>query len=222
LTRSAHVVVAVALIALTACAAPPPDPAAILGRAADDLAAATTLRFTLSHEGKPVTLDPTTGAAFTAATGEYRAPDRVHAKMKVVLGPTLLSLDALWVPDGVFVTDPFFGQYRKLPVRLAFDAAALLGRDGVPAILRKLKSLTLVGTETVDGTEALHIRGSADGAELRALTGGALLEGTHTVDVWVDKARSRIIRVVDQGPADGGTWTLELSGYGDPVEITGP
>ena len=74
--------IALLLIAFqAACAAPPPDPAAILGRAADDLAAAQTFRFALTREGPPALLDPVTGATFSQATGEYRSPDRVHARL---------------------------------------------------------------------------------------------------------------------------------------------
>ena len=220
--RSVRGAIALAVIALlAACASPPPDPAAILGRAADDLVAAKSLRFSLTREGPPSPLDPVTGATFSQATGEYSAPDRVHAKLKVLIGGLLLAIDALWLAEGVFVTDPITGRYRKLPAGAAFDAPALFQRDGAAATLRGLRNASLVGTETGDGTDALHIRGTADGAQLRALSGGVLVEGTHTVDVWVEKERSRLLRVNDQEPG-GGLWKLELSGFGEPVEIGRP
>lgn len=204
-----------------ACAAPPPDPAALLGRAADDLAAAQTLRFALTREGPAATLDPITGARFAQATGEHRAPDQVHARLKLLLGGALFSVDALWLPEGTFVTDPITGRYRKLDAATAFDARAIFGRDGAAGTLRRLRDVTLVGTEPLDGIDAHHIRGAADGAELRALSGGVLAEGKHTVDVWIDTARSRLLRVQDHDPG-GGSWTLDLSAFGEPVEIGRP
>lgn len=214
--------IALLLIAFqAACASPPPDPAAILGRAADDLGAAETFRFALTREGPPALLDPVTGATFSQATGEYRSPDRVHARLKVVIGSFLVAVDALWLPEGVFVTDPVTGRYASPPAGAAFDAAALFRSDGAAAILRGLRDVSLVGAETVDGTDAYHIRGTADGVQLRALSAGGLVQGTHTVDVWVDKGRSRVLRVNDREPA-GGVWTLELSDFGGPVEIGRP
>ena len=215
-------VIALLLIAFQAtCASPPPDPAAIIGRAADDLVAAQTFRFVLTREGPPTLLDPVTGATFSQATGEYRSPDRVHARLKVVVGSFLVAVDALWLPEGVFVTDPVTGRYAAAPAGTTFDAAALFRRDGAAAILRGLRDVSLVGAETVDGTDAHHIRGSADGVNLRALSGGVLVEGTHTVDVWVDKGRSRVLRVNDREPG-GGVWKLELSDFDKPVEIGRP
>lgn len=214
-------VAALALALVAACAAPPPDPATILARAADDLAAAPTLRFDLTREGAPVPLDPLTGATFTQATGEYRAPDRVHARVKAIAGSFILSLDALWLPDGVFVTDPLSGTYRRLAGAAAFDAAALFRKDGAPQVLRGLQRPTLVGTESVNGADAYHVRGGADGILLRPLSGGVLVEGGHTVDVWIDKARSRVLMVRDLEPG-GGAWKLELSAFGEPVEIARP
>lgn len=214
--------IALLLVAFQAtCSAPPPDPVAILGRAADDLIAAETFRFALTREGPPTVLDPVTGATFSQATGEYRSPDRVHARLNVALGSFLVAVDALWLPEGVFVTDPFTGRYVAAPAGATFDAAALFRSTGAAAILRGLRDVSLVGAESVDGTDAYHIRGSAEGARLRALSGGVIVEGTHTVDVWVDKGRSRVLRVYDREPG-GGVWKLDLSDVGKPVEIVRP
>ncbi|MEK7861370.1 MAG: LppX_LprAFG lipoprotein, partial [Chloroflexota bacterium] len=125
-------------------------------------------------------------------------------------------------PDGFYSSNPFTGTFEKLPAAPGFDPAALL-RNEIPALLRsELRSVTLVGTEKIGAADAYHVRAEADGAKLRALTGGLVVPGVHTVDLWIDGATSRIVRLVDVEPGGVAGWRLELSGSDKPVEIKAP
>lgn len=212
----------VLLVAAGGCAAPPPDPTRLLGQAADNALRVSTLRFTLTREGAPVLLDPATGTRFSEASGEYRAPDRVRAKAKVSLGGFIATIEIVWVPEGVYASDPLSGAFVRLRSVPALDPAALFGPAGVASVLRDgVRNPTLVGTEKIDDTDAYHLRGEVDGARLRVLTGGVAVEGTHKVDIWIDRARLRVVRLHDLEPPGSG-WQLDLSDYGAPVEIQAP
>ena len=86
----------------------------------------------------------------------------------------------------------------------------------------ELRSVTLVGTEKIGAADAHHVRAEADGAKLRALTGGVVVPGVHTVDLWIDAATSQLVRLVDTEPGVVAGWRLELSGSDKPVEIKAP
>lgn len=209
-------------VAAAACAAPPPSPTALVERAAAKTAALNTVAFDLVRVGEPVLLDPGRGILFSAAAGEYQAPDRVRARVKIAAAGAVLTVDMLWLPDGFYSSNPFTGTFEKLPAVPGFDPAALL-RTEIPALLRtELRNLTLVGSEKVGAADAHHVRAEADGAKLRALTGGVVVPGTHTVDLWIDVATSQLVRLADTEPGGAAGWRLELSGSDKPVEIKAP
>ncbi len=217
----------IATLLFASCTPPPPPPPTateILDAAAKKTAGASSLRFALLRTGDPVTLDATTGTKFSEASGEFRAPDRVHAKVKVLTPGAVLTLDFLWLPEGTYATNPFTGAYAKLPAATAFDPTAMLGPTGMPNTLRaEMQKLTLVGKEKVGAADAHHIRGEVDGSKLKALTGGVVVVGAHTVDVWIDAASSYIIRITAAEPGGAAAgWRLELSDFDKPVEIKGP
>ena len=214
---------AAALLCVTAaaCAAPPPSPTALVERAAAKTAALNTVALDLVRVGEPVLLDPGRGILFSAAAGEYQAPDRVRARVKIAAAGAVLTVDMLWLPEGFYSSNPFTGTFEKLAAP-GFDPAALL-RNESPALLRsELRSLTLVGTEKIGAADAYHVRFEADGAKLRALTGGLVVPGVHTVDLWIDVATSQIVRLADAEPGGVAGWRPELSRADKPVEIYAP
>lgn len=209
-------------VVVAACAAPPPSPTALVEQAAAKTAALKSVAFDLVRVGEPVLLDPGSGVRFSAAAGEYQAPDRVRARVKIAAAGTVLTLEMLWLPEGFYSANPFSGAFEKQPTAPGFDPAALV-RSEIPALLRsELRNVTLVGKEKVGAADAYHVRAEADGAKLRALTGGAVVPGTHTVDVWIDVATSQLVRLVDTEPGGVAGWRLELSGSDKPVEIKAP
>ena len=208
-------------VAAAACAAPPPSPAALVEQAAAKTAALKSVAFDLVRVGEPVLLDPGRVVLFSAASGEYQARDRVRARVKIVAAGTVLTVEMLWLPEGFYSSNPFTGTFEKLAAP-GFDPPALL-RNEIPALLRsELRSVTLVGTEKIGTADAYHVRAQADGAKLRALTGGVVVPGVHTVDLWIDIATSQIVRLVDTEPDGAAGWRLELSGADKPVEIKAP
>ncbi len=206
-----------------ACAPPAPTAIELLERAAQKVASASSVHFTLVRVGDPVVLDRTAGLSFTEATGDLKAPDRVRAKAKVISPLGAATLDVLWLPEGAFVSNPFTGGFTQLPTRPTFDPSVLLGGEGIPGILRSsVRNATIVGTEKAGGVDAHHIRADADGAKLSALTGGVVISGTHRVDVWIDAATSQVVRLVAAEPGGAASWRLDLSDYDRPVEIGKP
>ena len=139
----------------------------------------------------------------------------------------MLSVEVIWLPEAVYASNPLTGGFAQADPPPPFNAAAIFGADGLPGVLQTgMTNVTLVGKETPDdlGVETYHLRGEADGAKLKALTGGVIVEGTHTVDVWMEVATSHILRLHDAEPGGEGMngWMLDLSDFDEPVEIKAP
>lgn len=215
--------VAVVFVLVITCAPPAPTATELLEKAAQKVASARSVHFTLVRVGDPILLDRTAGLSFTEATGDLQLPDRVRAKAKVISPIGAATLDVLWLPEGAFVSNPFTGGFTQLPTRPAFDPSVMLGAEGIPGILRSnVRNATIVGTEKAGGVDAHHVRAEADGAKLSALTGGVVISGTHRIDVWIDAATSQLIRLTAAEPGGAASWRLDLSDYDKPVEIGKP
>src|SRR5262245_37419751 len=132
-----------------------------LNRAADAILKLKSAQFTLTREGTPAFLDEKTGVTFTIAQCSYAAPDRVSCNVKVSnKSGTILQLTRVWVPEGTFQSNPLTRQFGKAPADATFNGAVLFARAGIPAILQtSVQKPQLVGTETINGKSALHLKG---------------------------------------------------------------
>jgi hypothetical protein len=202
---------------------PTPSPAEILSAAGDAVLAMKSARFTLLREGQPAVFDPGTGMSFSEASGEYQAPDRVHAQVKVSLFGNTLQIEIYWLPEGVFLSNPLTRQFEPAPEDLGFDGAALFGADGMPAVLKEgIQNPQRVGTETIEDVQTIHVSGEADGAVLAPLTAGELQSGTmYPVDVWVDMGTFVPVRLHVAEP-DGNGWLIDLYDIDAEIEIQLP
>ena len=217
---------------LTACAAPPaptptpiptPTPQERLDRGAQAMLDMQSAKFTLIREGEPATLDPSLGLTFSEARGAYQAPDRVEATIKVGLLGNVLEIQMLWLPEGDYMTNPLTQTFLPTPPELSFDVAALFSAEGFPQVLQTgIQQAEFVASEDLEGTDADHLRGEADGATLAPLTAGALAPGVlYPIDIWMEQSTGNLLRVHITEPSDNG-WLIDLFDIDIPVEISSP
>lgn len=202
---------------------PTPTPDQLLDRAAEAFLALQSAQFRLAREGAPAVLDQATGLTFSEATGQYQAPDRVGAKVKASAFGAVLEIEARWVPEGAFLSNPLTGQFGAAPADLALNGPALFGAGGIPAVLRDgLQNPVLAGSETLNSVAVYRLQAQADGAQLAALTAGALTTGTlYPVEIWMEQASGNLVRLHVAEP-DGNGWAIDLFGYNEPVTIVAP
>jgi hypothetical protein len=202
---------------------PTPSPAELLAKSADAVLAMKSARFKITREGAPVVLDPQTNMSFTEITGEYQAPDRVSALIKVSLLGNVLQIQILYLPEGNFITNPLTQQLEPAPANLAFDGAALFRSGGIPAVLRTgIQNARLAGEETIEDVKTIHIGGEADGAVLAPLSAGALQSGTlYPVDIWMEISTYNLVRIHIAEP-DGNGWLIDVFDVNATIEIKAP
>ena len=195
-----------------------------LNAAADAILNLKSAQFSLKREGTPAFLDEKNGITFTLAECSYAAPDRVSCNVKISLkNGNILQLTRVWVPEGVFQTNPLTRQFGKAPADASFNGAALFAKTGIADILRTAtRNPQLVGKEKLQGKDTLHLKGEVSGEKLNPLVGSTLKpEFMHPVDMWMEEKSSRPVQVHVSEP-EGNGWLIELFAINEPVDIPTP
>jgi hypothetical protein len=195
-----------------------------LNRAADAIRALKSARFSLKREGTPAVLDEKNGVTFTVADCVYSAPDRVSCDIKVSLkNGTILQLTRVWVPEGTFQSNPLTRQFGKVPPDSNFNGVALFAKTGISDILKTaIQKPQVVGRETIQNRETLHLKGEVSGRKLNPLMGSTLkLELTYPVDLWMDEKSAAPAQIHITEP-EGNGWLIDLSGTDEPISIPTP
>ena len=197
---------------------------AYLNAAATAVLNLKSAQFSLKREGPPAFLDEKNGITFALAECAYAAPDRVSCNVKVSLkNGTILQLTRVWVPEGVFQTNPLTRQFGKAPADSSFNGAALFAKTGIADILRTAtRNPQLVGREKIQGKDTLHLKGEVMGDKLNPLVGSTLKpDFMHPVDMWMEEKSSRPVQVHVSEP-EGRGWLIELFAMDEPVDIPTP
>ena len=196
-----------------------------LNRTADAILALKSARFSLKREGPPAFLDEKNGITFTIADCGYSAPDRVSCDVKVSLkNGTILQLTRVWVPEGVFQSNPLTRQFGKVPAADSnFNGVLLFTSRGIPDILRTaVQKAQVVGREKIQNADALHLKGEVSGEKLNPLLGSTLSAAQmYPVDLWMDEKSGNPARLHVTEP-EGKGWLIEIFGIGEPINIPTP
>jgi hypothetical protein len=200
------------------------SPQVHLNRAADAVLKLKSAQFTLTREGAPAFLDEKNGITFTAAQCSYAAPDRVSCNVKISSkSGSILQITRVWVPEGMFQSNPLTRQFAKAPADSSFNGVVLFARTGIPAILQtSIQKVQLAGNETIRDKSMLHLKGEVSGEKLNPLMGSTLKpEMMYPVDLWMEEQSANPVRVHVTEP-EGNGWMIELSSLNEPVDIPTP
>lgn len=195
----------------------------VLNSASENMTSADTLKFSLERVGDPVQVtlgDTPVGVA--GATGEYQAPDSVHATVKATVAGMVSEGEVLWIGSDVYFKHPLLSpDYKQIPVE-GFNAPGIFSAtSGIPNILKTLTNAQLGDAEDIDGVQAYHLTATAPGEQLTGLTGAPLAAGDASLDIWIATETNQVVRI-EVTEADGNGWKLDLFDYGQPVEIPAP
>lgn len=128
------------------------------------------------------------------------------------ISPAEAVADAVVIGRTLYVRSPYLAKRRGIRssawIRYSVRGASLLD------YLSSVRSVKLVGADTIDGVKTTHYTALADLRRYRS---------PLTLDVWVDSAR-RIRRVVTQlvQPSFTAIPQIDVSGFGRPVVVTTP
>src|SRR5204863_9525268 len=126
--------------------------------------------------------------AFVSADGAYVAPDRVQAKVVARIFGLAGEVEVIAIGDDQWMRNKILtaDKWVKQTFSPGFNAQKLVSSDqGIEAALKALKDVQMVGRETVDGVPMYHIKGSASGVDIGALTVGLIRGNQVQADIYI-------------------------------------
>ncbi|MCA9971160.1 MAG: LppX_LprAFG lipoprotein [Anaerolineales bacterium] len=221
------------LLLLAACAddPPPPAPDEIITQMSAALAAQQSFHFAIDRSGAPAYVDPGNTLSFRHAEGDFLAPDKAQAAVRVNLPGIVTEISLISIGPIQWQTNVLTGRWEELPPNWGFNPTVLFDEaEGLPAILAAdLQDVALAGTETLeDGPDAAlyHLTGSVAGDRLFEMSGGLIGPETVSVDLWVapETFLPQRIVVVEPEPErdEPSVWQVDFSQFNQEIEITPP
>ena len=222
--------VAVCLAACSVQPTPAPSASEILTRAAQSMQDLKTVHFIIDRSGAPAYVDLAETIVFRRAEGDFSAPDRARAAVRVI-GPALVAeVNVVSIGEQYWETNPFTGQWASYP-GMGYNPARLFDPESglVPFMRTKLTDVQSVGMETIEAGPAgklYHLTAQAPGEPVMAMTADMVGRGRVLLDWWVAPATFRVIRMritePDTDAADPSVWVIDFDSFDSPVEIRPP
>lgn len=219
--------------ATAACNNAPPDlpPDQIVANAATRMNELTGFHFKIDRSGAPAYLDPDNTISFRLAEGDYVAPDRSQAVVRVIAPGLVTELSVISVGEIQWQTNLLTGQWEELPPNLGFNPTSLFDSEiGLQAILLSdLSNLQRVGNEKLeDGpNELLYVvTGESAGERLYDMSNTLIGPQPVTVKLWIAPETFELWRVVVTEPVAGepepSVWQVDFTNFGEIIEIVPP
>ena len=216
---------------VTASPAKPPeqetDPKVALRQAVFEILRLESAAFTLEHLRGTTALIPGF-LEMNKVSGVVDIPDRFRLKVQAesLFPPAFVEINIVVIEDRAFMTDPGTGRWSEqapesLPINLSN-----LGRT-LANIIEAVEAPTLLGSEELKGYDTYRIEGRIKSQNLSELVPGADEGLDVRLDLWLDRDRSLLRkvlitgRVVSSDAADT-VRLLTLDDINLPVEISPP
>ncbi len=205
---------------------------------ADEIISKTAVRITeqshadflIERQGAPAYVDPDHTLAFRRAEGQYQAPDRAAALVRIIAPAVIADVDVISIGDIQWQTNVLTGEWEELPPNWGFNPAILFDPEtGLQAILSDdLYDVTVVGDEKVEGIdgELYALKGTALGDHLSAMSGGLIEAETAVVHLWIAPETFDLRRaIITEERADGEEdriWQVDFAYDGETAVIEPP
>ncbi len=199
----------------------PPDPDVILREATAAMSELETLSFELSRSGTPITV---ANLQVDAAEGQYRAPDSAQAVLKVKAGGISVEVATVAIGERVWITNPLSQEWEEFPAGTGFNPAIIFDPEvGWEPLLGADLSAIELDAGRGDG-DPYVITGTVAPQRVEVLTAGLVADQAVDVELTIDAETALVTTVAFTTVAEAGDsgWLLELSDFGDPVNIEPP
>ncbi len=217
-------VAGIAALALTGCGGSSADPETLLAEATAALEQTESARFTLTSEGVPE------GAtALLSGEGDVARPDRFAGELEVTLVGASTSVGVISVDGVLYAQLPFTAGYEQTDPSLLgiTDPGTFLAADGgVNQLLASATGAESAGRERqgdiVVEQVAVELPPEVVDAVLVAAEGAGPFQAVLGIEPDSGQLRSAEITGEFLAPGAVSTYTIELSNYNEPVEISAP
>lgn len=222
------------LLLLTACHSPEPPslaPAEIVGKMAANMQAQRSFHFIIDRTGAPAYVDTAETLSFRRAEGDYQAPDRAQAVVRVILPGLVTDVSVISVGPIQWETNPLTGRWQELPPDWGFNPTVLFREDvGLQAILAAdVTNAQLLGTEKLKNGPDMalyHLTGDVSGTRLYEMSGTLIGPDPVTAEMWIEPETFLLHRIIVVEPVAGSeepsVWQVDFSRFGQKLLIEPP
>lgn len=222
------------LIALASCGGGTPTPlppSEIIERSLARMEQLKGFHYVIERSGAPAFLDMDSTLAFRRAEGDFVAPDRTRADIRVI-GPGLIAeVQVISIGAQQWETNALTGAWEKLPPEWGFNPARLFDRqEGFHPILQSdLSDLQLQGTATLEdlpGEQFYLLAAHVLGERLYQLSYGMMGPDAMEVRLWIALQTFDLVRleITDPKPdqEEATVWQIDFWDFDNVVEIIPP
>jgi hypothetical protein len=169
---------------------------------------------------------PRTGLGLTFVDGDVLVPDRMKAKVGGTFAGLPVNTELIAIGEDFWLKTPFVGGWRSIDV--ATSPLAFFDADtGLLPVIREASNVSRDGSEEVGGDDCWRLTADVPAAKLAPLISAEATEELLPVELWIGKddsllRRLRVSGPVSAGEGDDAVRTIELSDYGEDVEISAP
>jgi hypothetical protein len=206
-------------------------PEEIVTRAADRMRALRGFHFLIERSGAPALLDPEQAIAFRRAEGDFEAPDKAQATVRII-GPGLVAeVDIISIGEIQWETNLLTGAWQELPPSWGFNPALLFDNAiGIQAIMDSdLQAIELTGFDELDeipGLALYRLEGEVLGEKLYALSFGMMGPDSMKVQLWIKPETFELYRMLITDPKpdadEPSVWQMDFWDFDQPIEISPP
>lgn len=203
----------------------------LVNKAAASMEALRGFHFVIERTGAPAYIDSRQTLSFRRAEGEYAAPDRARAVVRLILPGLVTDVSVVSVGAVQWETNPLSGQWVELPPDWGFNPAVLFREDvGLPAILATDLTNKVVATpeRLENGPDMLlyKVTGLVAGERLYDMSGSLIGPEPVEVTMWIEPETFFMHRIVAVEPvvgsAEPSVWQVDFSQFGELFEIAPP
>jgi lipoprotein LprG len=200
------------------------DPAELLDRSREVLAATDSVHFVLTSSDLPEG-----AAALRGGEGDAARPDRFAGDLEVTLAGVAATVAVVSIDGTLYAQLPLtsgFAETDPSAIGIADPGTLLAADEGVDGLLAAAEDPSDAGEARVDGTVVRQVEVTIPAAAVADALTAADDAGEFAAVLGVDPATGQLRRAELTGPfldADtDSTYVIELSDYDEPVEITAP
>jgi hypothetical protein len=207
----------------------PPDE--ILSRSITRLYETSGLHFVVERSGAPAFLDVAKTLSLRRMEGDYVAPDRVQATVRIITTGFVAEIEVIGIGDIQWETNPLSREWEQLPPQWGFNPTSLFDSStGLQPILENdLENLEYVGYEQLEdwpGKQLYSLTGLLRGNRIYRTTFGLIGPGRLDMQLWISPETFEVYRMIlteeGEGEEEASTWTIDFWDYDQAIEIEPP
>ena len=212
-------------------ALPSLPPQEIVANAANRMTEISGFHFVIDRSGAPAYLDQAETLSFRRAEGDYVAPDRSRATVRIIAPGFVTDVNVISVAAIQWETNVLTGQWEELPPDWGFNPTILFDPDvGLQAILTSdlstLRDVTAEEQESGPEPSLYAIRGDLMGERLYSMSGGLIRSGPVSVTLWIAPESFDLHRVLITGSEASSeevtVWQVDFADFDQEIVIEPP